>query len=128
MWQRRLQRVRCAIGCIWGIVCKSCAAFGELAAAVPTTESQREVWLASQFGDDANCSFNESVFIHLRGELNLPALEAAIVDLRRRHEALRGCFSNIENCSGGVDCRVLRADGNTDGFCSSCGSGGQTAR
>lgn len=69
-------------------------AFGELAAAVPTTESQREVWLASQFGDDANCSFNESVFIHLRGELNLPALESAIVDLRRRHEALRGCFSS----------------------------------
>ncbi len=69
-------------------------AFGELAAAVPTTESQREVWLASQFGDDANCAFNESVFIHLRGDLHLPSLEAAIVDLRRRHEALRGCFSS----------------------------------
>lgn len=69
-------------------------AFGELAAAVPTTESQREVWLASQFGDDANCAFNESVFIHLRGDLNLPALEQALVDLRRRHESLRGCFSS----------------------------------
>lgn len=69
-------------------------AFGELAAAVPTTESQREVWLASQFGDDANCAFNESVFVHLRGELNLQALESAIVDLRRRHESLRGCFSS----------------------------------
>lgn len=69
-------------------------AFGELAAAIDSTESQREVWLASQFGDDANCAFNESVFIHLKGKLNETALEAALVDLQLRHESIRGCFSS----------------------------------
>jgi amino acid adenylation domain-containing protein len=69
-------------------------AFGELAAAVDSTESQREVWLASQFGDDANCAFNESVFIHLKGKLNEKALEAALNDLTLRHESIRGCFSS----------------------------------
>ena len=54
-------------------------AFGELASAVDSTESQREVWLASQFGDDANCSFNESVFIHLKGNLNEKALETDLM-------------------------------------------------
>ena len=68
--------------------------FGELAAAIDSTESQREVWLASQFGDDANCAFNESVFIHLRGKLNEKALEAALSDLQLRHESIRGCFSS----------------------------------
>src|SRR6187402_2416843 len=69
-------------------------AFGELTAAVDSTESQREVWLASQFGDDANCAFNESVFVHLTGKLNEKALEAALVDLRLRHESIHGCFSS----------------------------------
>ena len=69
-------------------------AFGELAAAVDSTESQREVWLASQFGDDANCAFNESVFIHLKGKLHEKALEAALHDLSARHESIRGCFSS----------------------------------
>ncbi|HWV14493.1 MAG TPA: amino acid adenylation domain-containing protein [Cellvibrio sp.] len=69
-------------------------AFGELAAAVDSTESQREVWLASQFGDDANCAFNESVFIHLKGKLNEQALEAALGNLILRHESIRSCFSS----------------------------------
>jgi amino acid adenylation domain-containing protein len=69
-------------------------AFGEVAAAVDSTESQREVWLASQFGDDANCAFNESVFIHLKGKLSEKALKAALNDLQLRHESIRGCFSS----------------------------------
>lgn len=69
-------------------------AFGELSAAVDSTESQREVWLASQFGDDANCAFNESVFIHLEGELNDGAIAGALEDLCARHESIRGCFSS----------------------------------
>src|SRR4051812_48157745 len=69
-------------------------AFGELSAAVNSTESQREVWLASQFGDDANCAFNESVFIHLKGKLDEKALEFALRDLVLRHESIRGCFSS----------------------------------
>jgi hypothetical protein len=67
--------------------------FGELEAAVATTESQREVWLAALYGDDANCGFNESINIHLLGAVNYTALEAALQDLVRRHQSLRGCFS-----------------------------------
>ncbi|HEY6529492.1 MAG TPA: amino acid adenylation domain-containing protein [Cellvibrionaceae bacterium] len=67
--------------------------FGELEAAVATTESQREVWLAALYGDDANCGFNESINIHLVGAINYTALEAALQDLVRRHQSLRGCFS-----------------------------------
>jgi amino acid adenylation domain-containing protein len=68
-------------------------AFGDLEAAVATTESQREVWLAAQFGDDANCGFNESININLGGDLNLAALDAGLSDLVARHQSLRGCFS-----------------------------------
>lgn len=67
--------------------------FGELEAAVATTESQREVWLAALYGDDANCGFNESINVQLSGALNYTALEAALKDLVRRHQSLRGCFS-----------------------------------
>lgn len=67
--------------------------FGELVGAVDSTESQREIWLASQFGDDANCSFNESVFIHLKGDLNEQAMHRALGDLCQRHDSLQGCFS-----------------------------------
>lgn len=68
--------------------------FGELEGTVETTESQREVWLAAQFGDDASAAFNESVFLKLRGEVNQAALISALNELWHRHHAIRGCFSN----------------------------------
>ncbi len=68
-------------------------AFGELESAVETTESQREVWLGSQFGDDASCAFNESITLRFRGYLDVAALELALADLVQRHESVRGCFS-----------------------------------
>ena len=59
----------------------------------PTTEAQREIFHAVQMGDEANCSFNESNIIHLEGELDTPALKAALNDLIVRHPALRSTFS-----------------------------------
>ena len=65
---------------------------------VPLTESQREIWLAATRGDDANCSFNESLTLHLHGTADeeevLYALEAAIA----RHDALRSTIDPNEEC------------------------------
>ena len=37
---------------------------------VPSTEPQREVWLADSLGREASLAYNESVSLHLRGELD----------------------------------------------------------
>jgi amino acid adenylation domain-containing protein len=60
---------------------------------VPSTEPQREVWLAAQLGADASLAYNESVSLDLRGELDVGALRHAVRELPRRHDALRGVFS-----------------------------------
>ncbi|MBP6643062.1 MAG: amino acid adenylation domain-containing protein [Flavobacteriales bacterium] len=60
---------------------------------VPTTEAQREVFIASSMGADASCAYNESVSLELTGVLDKNALEHAVVALVQRHEALRGCIS-----------------------------------
>ncbi len=66
---------------------------GELALMVPSTEAQKEIWLATQMGDAANCAFNESIGIRLRGFLNVTALNEAFQHLVRRHDALRSVLS-----------------------------------
>ncbi|MBW4933392.1 non-ribosomal peptide synthetase [Marinobacter sp. F4206] len=68
--------------------------FGELEGVIISTESQREVWLAAQFGEGASAAFNESVFVNLRGQVNHTALTNALTALWERHEAIRGCFSD----------------------------------
>jgi amino acid adenylation domain-containing protein len=60
---------------------------------VPSTEAQREVFIASQMGTEASCAYNESVSLELKGALDVAALEASIAQLVERHEALRGCMS-----------------------------------
>lgn len=62
------------------------------ATTVPTTESQREIWLAAQMSDDANCAYNESMTLHLEGPLDTKALEWAVNQLGQRHDALRTTF------------------------------------
>ncbi len=64
-------------------------AHGEISLTAPTTESQREIWMSVQMGTEANCAFNESISVHLHGELNIPALQAALQALVHRHESLR---------------------------------------
>jgi amino acid adenylation domain-containing protein len=60
---------------------------------VPLTAPQRELFLAAMMGDDASCAFNESFSVHLSRPVDSGALEAALGDLMRRHEALRGIVS-----------------------------------
>ena len=57
------------------------------------TESQTEIWLAAQMGDEASCAFNESVSLKMHGLLNEPALRASLLYLFNRHDALRALFS-----------------------------------
>ena len=65
----------------------------ELARAVPTTEAQRELWLADQLGREASLSYNESVSLHITGALDVAALQDALLALSDRHEALRSTIS-----------------------------------
>jgi amino acid adenylation domain-containing protein len=65
---------------------------GALARVVPTTEPQRELWLASRLGDDASLAYNESVSLHLRGALDANRLQHALQAVAERHDALRASF------------------------------------
>src|SRR5690349_7174327 len=66
---------------------------GAIARAVPTTEAQREIWLADRLGDEASLSYNESISVRLRGKADLQALIGAVQDVTNAHEALRSTFS-----------------------------------
>lgn len=59
----------------------------------PITESQKEVWLWAQMGDEANCAFNQSMSLRLMGDLDVAALKTAVFNLTQRHEALRLTFT-----------------------------------
>jgi amino acid adenylation domain-containing protein len=62
---------------------------GALERVLPTSEAQREVWLADRLGTGASLAFNEAITLQLRGALNLAALREALAALVQRHEALR---------------------------------------
>lgn len=65
---------------------------GPLARVAPTTEPQREVWLADQLGRDASLAYNESISLHFRGALDAGALHEALRGLVARHDILRANF------------------------------------
>lgn len=62
--------------------------------ACESTESQREVWMAAQMSEEANCAFNESISLRLKGKLDRQALRAALDELIQRHDALRSCLAH----------------------------------
>ncbi|HUS25303.1 MAG TPA: amino acid adenylation domain-containing protein [Candidatus Binatia bacterium] len=64
-----------------------------LAAYVPATASQAEIWLSAALAPEANAAYNEGTVWTLRGPLDLPALQSAVQRLVDRHESLRACFS-----------------------------------
>ncbi|MCW6050713.1 amino acid adenylation domain-containing protein [Lyngbya sp. CCAP 1446/10] len=66
---------------------------GELFACVPPTEAQKEIWIAVQMGNEANCAYNESMCLRLQGNLDLESLRFSIQELVQRHDALRATFS-----------------------------------
>lgn len=59
----------------------------------PITESQLEIWLSDQLGEEASCSYNEFFSLHIRGPVNEAAFKQALVSVVARHEALRSTFS-----------------------------------
>lgn len=65
-----------------------------LSRVVPTTEAQREVWLADQLGREASLAFNESISLRLRGSLDIDLLASALRQLVERHESLRATVSD----------------------------------
>jgi amino acid adenylation domain-containing protein len=93
---------------------------GDLLLTAPATEAQKEIWLSVQLGDDANCAYNESVSLKIRGALSLSNLDKALQSLVQRHEALRTtispdgttlCISSSANVSMSlVDLTVNEAD------------------
>ncbi|MGB3509032.1 MAG: amino acid adenylation domain-containing protein, partial [Microcoleaceae cyanobacterium] len=66
---------------------------GELLLTAPPTESQTEIWASVQMGDEANCAYNESQSLKLRGKLDIETFKSALQELVQRHEALRTTFS-----------------------------------
>ncbi|MHC5858901.1 non-ribosomal peptide synthetase [Nostoc sp.] len=70
---------------------------GELLLTAPATESQKEIWASVQMGNAANCAYNESQSLRLKGELDVKVLQSAIEELVQRHEALRTTFSTDGN-------------------------------
>ncbi len=58
-------------------------------AQVPLTEPQREIFLAANLSDQANCAFNESLTLELRGNVRESELIAALDRVLARHDALR---------------------------------------
>ena len=65
---------------------------GELERVAPTTEPQREVWLADQLSTEASLAYNESVVLRIGGTLDIDVLLAGIQALVDRHDALRATF------------------------------------
>ncbi|MDB4951817.1 MAG: tycC2, partial [Gemmatimonadetes bacterium] len=58
---------------------------------LPISEGQRQLWIESQMGDDANCAYIESSSLRLRG-LDVEAMRGALQALVARHDTLRMTF------------------------------------
>ena len=63
------------------------------AMSAPITESQIEILLSAGLSSEANCSFNESLTLHLKGSLSIAALTDSLSDLIARYDALRATFA-----------------------------------
>ncbi|HEY6984927.1 MAG TPA: condensation domain-containing protein, partial [Rhodanobacteraceae bacterium] len=63
---------------------------------IALTEPQREMCAATLMGDEANSSYNQCFVIRLHGPLVAESLRRALVEVVRRHEALRVAI-DLEN-------------------------------
>jgi amino acid adenylation domain-containing protein len=72
------------------------AARRDAPAKVPMTEAQREIWLAAGRGSDANCAFNESLTLCLRGTTSEDDVRIALEAAINRHDALRSTVAPNE--------------------------------
>ena len=60
---------------------------------VPLTQPQREIYLAAALNSEANCAFNESLTLELRGPVRVDDLAYALDIVFARHDALRSTIS-----------------------------------
>lgn len=60
---------------------------------VPTTEGQREIWLADHLDREASLAYNEALTIRLEGALDHAALKQALQALVQRHDVLHSVLS-----------------------------------
>ncbi|MDQ0040335.1 non-ribosomal peptide synthetase [Variovorax boronicumulans] len=65
---------------------------------IPTTESQREVWLGAMLGTEASLAYNDSVVLRLRGPLDRQAMARAVARVVERHQSLRATISPDGTC------------------------------
>jgi amino acid adenylation domain-containing protein len=65
---------------------------------VAMTEPQREVFLAAALSDEANCAFNESLTVRLRGPVRVDDLRFALEAVISRHDALRSVVCEDGDC------------------------------
>ncbi len=68
-------------------------ALAETPVRVPLTEPQREVFLAAALNEEANCAFNESLTLELRGPVRVDDLVGALKTVLARHDALSSTVS-----------------------------------
>jgi len=59
---------------------------------VPLTESQKQVWAASQMGEEAARAYNLSWTLRFRGALDATAMRKAVQEVINRHDGLRATF------------------------------------
>ena len=72
---------------------------GVLLRVAPTTEPQREVWLADKLSAEASLSYNESVLLSLKGPLDISALASGLQRLVDSHDSLRTtCLLYTSRC------------------------------
>ncbi|QNK67046.1 non-ribosomal peptide synthetase [Variovorax sp. PAMC26660] len=74
------------------------AAGGFIECVIPTTESQREVWLGAMLSADASLAYNESVLLRLHGPLDRRAMARAVARLVERHQSLRSTIAPDGSC------------------------------
>ncbi|MCX5206935.1 amino acid adenylation domain-containing protein [Streptomyces sp. NBC_00237] len=62
---------------------------------LPLSSAQQRLWFLHEFAPD-NVEYNLVTAMRLRGDLDAPALEAALADLVERHEPLRTTYATVE--------------------------------
>jgi NRPS condensation-like uncharacterized protein len=68
--------------------------FADVVLQYPTTAPQREIWTNVQIGGHAaNCAYNESVTLTLKGAFSVDRFRKSVSLLFERHDALRSTFS-----------------------------------
>ncbi|HVG90631.1 MAG TPA: aminotransferase class III-fold pyridoxal phosphate-dependent enzyme, partial [Alphaproteobacteria bacterium] len=80
---------------------------------LPATATQKDLWLLSKSGKAASLSYNLSVALRFKGELQVLALKSALARMIERHEALRCVFSadgQFQRILAGMNSELLETD------------------